>query len=98
MNAKASKTKAKKKRAVPYHYKPVDMDFDKWQIELRKQFGKEQKFKISNTGNHSFYSDFELFNPTSKATYKVAIRSTENNGNFCNCADFRVNGLGTCKH
>jgi SNF2 family DNA or RNA helicase len=92
------KSKTKAKKAVPYNYKPNDLDFEKWQIELRRQFAQEQKFKLTNTGDNPFYSDFNLYNPLSKTNYKVAIRSIEGEGNFCNCMDFRTNSLGTCKH
>lgn len=30
--------------------------------------------------------------------YRVAIRGAEPDRNFCSCADFKTNALGTCKH
>ena len=44
-----------------------------WQAALRKQFGLEQKFKLENVGGHAVFSDFQVTNPQSKQTYRVAI-------------------------
>jgi SNF2 family DNA or RNA helicase len=83
---------------VPYSHKPGDITLDEWQRKLRKQFAKEQKYKISNIGNHPFFSDFEVYNPESDKTYKVSIRDNVSSFNFCSCPDFRISVLGTCKH
>jgi len=86
------------KKRVPYSKKPAEMSVDEWQAELRKQFATDQKFKIQNTGDHPFYSDFEVFNPETGKSYKVSIRDNVNSYNYCSCPDFKVNTLGTCKH
>lgn len=86
------------KKKVPYSYKPVDLSVDEWQLRLRKQFAKEQKFKIKNIDDHLVYSDFEVHNPETGNTYKVSIRDSVTSFNFCSCPDFKINGLGTCKH
>ena len=86
------------KKRVPYSRKPEEMSVDEWQAELRKQFATDQKFKIQNTGNHPFYSDFKVFNPETGKSYKVSIRDNVNSYNYCSCPDFKVNTLGTCKH
>lgn len=83
---------------MPYSKKPAEMSVDEWQAELRKQFASDQKFKIQNTGDHPFYSDFEVFNPETGNTYKVSIRDNVSSYNYCSCPDFKVNTLGTCKH
>ncbi|HRC32584.1 MAG TPA: DEAD/DEAH box helicase, partial [Bacteroidia bacterium] len=44
------------------------------------------------------FSDYTIYNPETDKTYKVAIRSKHEKINFCNCLDFKTNGLGTCKH
>jgi SNF2 family DNA or RNA helicase len=49
-------------------------------------------------GEHPVFSDFNVFNPASGKSYKVAIRSKEPGLNFCSCPDFKINLLGTCKH
>ena len=93
-----NKNATRKEKKVPYYRKPEDLTVDEWQAALRKQFAAEQDFEIKNSGNHPVFSDFEVYNPKSGKTYKVSIRDNENSYNFCSCPDFRVNGLGTCKH
>ena len=85
-------------KKVSYYKKPENLTVEEWQIALRRQFGIEQNFELKNTGEHPFFSDFEVFNPETSKTYKVAIRNWEFGMNFCSCPDFKVNGLGTCKH
>ena len=79
-------------------HKPDDMTLEAWQIALRRQFGREQKFKLKNLGDEPFFSDFQVTNPQSKNTYRVAIRGGDLADNFCSCPDFLTNTLGTCKH
>lgn len=85
-------------KKVPYHRKPEDISVEDWQTALRKQYAIEQKFDITNMGDHAVFSDFEVYNPKSKNTYKVAIRDGATSTNFCSCPDFAINNLGTCKH
>jgi SNF2 family DNA or RNA helicase len=88
----------KQEKVIPYHHKPDDMTIDEWQAGLRRQFAITQNFIVENIGDHPVFSDFNVNNPISSKTYKVAIRSKEPGLNFCSCPDFRVNLLGTCKH
>ena len=67
-------------------------------MALRRQFGREQRFLLKNTGGHAVFSEFEVTNPQSGNTYRVAIRGSEAGNNFCSCPDFATNTLGTCKH
>jgi superfamily II DNA or RNA helicase len=78
--------------------KPEGMSLEDWQIELRRQFGREQKFMLRNLGDHPVFSEFEVTNPQSQNTYRVTVRGYEPGDNFCTCADFATNTLGTCKH
>jgi len=78
--------------------KPEDMSLEAWQIALRRQFGREQKLRLKNTGKGPIFSEFEVANPQTKRTYRVAIRGRGLGDNFCSCPDFAVNTLGTCKH
>src|SRR3989304_2348613 len=64
----------------------------------RRQFGREQRFLLKNTGGHPVFSEFEVANPLSRNVYRVAIRGSEAGNNFCSCPDFATNTLGTCKH
>ena len=66
--------KPKKDSKLSRTHKPEDMPLEAWQIELRKQFGREQKFLLKNAGDHPVFSDFEVTNPESKNTYRVSIR------------------------
>ena len=78
--------------------KPEEMTLEAWQVDLRRQFGREQKFKVKNVGGQPVFSEFEVTNPQTKRTYRVAIRGSGLGDNHCTCPDFSVNTLGTCKH
>ncbi len=96
---KDSKKKKKKDDKIPYHRRPDGMAMEKWQIALRRQFVHDNDFSIEKTSPEIVYADYAVSNPASRNTYKVALRSPDQRGhNFCNCYDFRVSRLGTCKH
>lgn len=46
---------------------------------------------------HAVFSDFEVHS-RSGLTYRVEIRDVAGRQFACTCTDFRINGLGTCKH
>ncbi|MBK8922740.1 MAG: DEAD/DEAH box helicase family protein [Saprospirales bacterium] len=106
----AKKAKNPKPARVSYHRRPEDMQLDLWQLGLRKQFGEENDFHITNTGAAPVFSEFIVWNPATQNSYTVAIRSDipkkglppENTltrlGNSCSCQDFKTNRLGLCKH
>jgi len=77
---------------------PVDLSVADWQRGLRRQFGREQPFELENLGSEPFFSEFRVRNPTSKSSYRVAIRGLGPGGNFCSCPDYATSELGTCKH
>ena len=79
-------------------HRPQDMSLETWQRELRRQFGREQQFNVKNVGTERVFSDFQVSNPQTATTYHVAIRGARPGDNYCNCADFATNALGTCKH
>lgn len=101
---KSNRQPGKKKRRAAHEAKiskttkPDTLSLEEWQRELRRQFGSEQKFKLSNIGEHSVFSEFLVTNPTSRSTYRVAIRGPQPGDNYCSCPDFSTNELGTCKH
>ncbi len=74
------------------------MSLEDWQTRLRREFGREQKFKLQNIGSEAVFSEFQVTNPKSGSTYRVAIRGEQPGENFCACPDFATNTLGTCKH
>jgi superfamily II DNA or RNA helicase len=79
-------------------HKPRDMSLEDWQIELRRQFGREQNFTLKNLGDQPVFSEFEVTNPHSQRTYRVHVRGARPGDNHCSCPDFATNTLGTCKH
>lgn len=85
-------------KKVSYHSQPVDLSIDEWQYALRKQYAENHTFGIKNLGDQAVFTDFRITSPESGLSYKVAIRSKDNSLNFCECNDFKTNGLGTCKH
>jgi SNF2 family DNA or RNA helicase len=83
---------------IPYYKKPTRLSVDQWQWSLRKQFGEENPFVISNIGQQPVFSDYLVYNPNTINNYKVSIRDFDYKRNFCNCLDFKTNRLGICKH
>src|SRR5439155_14907994 len=78
--------------------KPAGMSLEDWQVALRREFGRQQKFRLVNVGQSEIFSDFNVTNPQSGRTYRVSICGGGVGENRCTCPDFAVNTLGTCKH
>jgi SNF2 family DNA or RNA helicase len=78
--------------------KPDNLTLEEWQRQLRRQFGRDQKFKLTNVGEYLVFSEFLVHNPESRNTYRIAIRGVGPGDNFCSCPDYATNELGTCKH
>lgn len=99
MNRPKNKRKARPQRAkrLSRTRKPEHLSSSEWQAGLRRQFGREQIYGLTNIGEHRFFSDFEVLSD-SGATYLVSIRGSTPGDNRCTCPDFRTNLLGTCKH
>jgi hypothetical protein len=85
-------------KKVSRTHKPDHLTLDQWQAALRRQFGREQKFKWRNLGDGRILSEYSVTNPATKRTYRVVIRGRSAGENHCSCPDFAVNTLGTCKH
>ena len=68
------------------------------QIDIRRQRGREGKFRIQNLGRNRVFSDYQVANPASGGQYRVSIRGFDVGDNTCECPDFKTNTLGTCKH
>ena len=45
---------------------PAGLEPEAWQIALRRQFGREQKFALENIGDHPVFSDFRVTNPAER--------------------------------
>ncbi len=101
LRAKAAKRRSARKvhiKKISRLRKPEDMSLEQWQIALRREFGQKQNFRLKNAGREPVFSEFEVTNPQTKRTYRVAIRGEGLGENFCSCPDFTTNTLGTCKH
>jgi SNF2 family DNA or RNA helicase len=85
-------------KKVSYLRQPDDLTTEEWQYALRKQFAEMHPFGIVKHEKKQVYGDYSVTNPSTARTYKVALRSNDNSANFCECNDFKTNGLGTCKH
>jgi superfamily II DNA or RNA helicase len=97
-NKKAGKSGKHKPRKLSHLKKPPGMSLEDWQRELRRQFGREQNYRLKNVGDHAIFSEFEVTNPQTQRTYRVHVRGPNPGDNFCSCPDFATNTLGTCKH
>ncbi|HYC90934.1 MAG TPA: DEAD/DEAH box helicase [Thermoanaerobaculia bacterium] len=94
---KRARTRDAEPRVSRLH-RPEEMPLEEWQRRLRKQYATEQPFRLENIGEHPIFSDYRVTNPARGSVHRVAIRGAEPGRNYCSCADFRTNHLGTCKH
>ncbi len=73
---------------------------DREEIERRRQRARTEAPRVENrdrSGRFPVFSNFLVHSP-SGVTYEVEIRDVARRQFACGCVDFRVNGLGTCKH
>lgn len=92
----ASKKRNTASAPVPpvYDWRTTDAD----EIERRRQRARDESFIITNQeGRHPIFSNFAV-KSDSGMKYSVEIREIGSRQFACNCVDFRINGLGTCKH
>ncbi len=72
---------------------------DEDEIEQRLKRAKAEPMDITNLEPaERFFSTFAVDSEGSGMRYRVEVRSLDSRQNSCTCPDFRVNGLGTCKH
>src|SRR5947207_7381043 len=68
------------------------------EIKKRRLRARQESFNIANTDpQHPIFSNFRV-KSASGLTYSVEIRDLRQRQFACDCVDFRINGLGTCKH
>jgi superfamily II DNA or RNA helicase len=68
------------------------------EINRRRERARTEDFKITNAEPaHSIFSNFRV-KSGSGLTYLVEVRDVRQRQFACQCVDFRINGLGTCKH
>lgn len=94
----ATKVKRRTPPKLSRQHQPEHLTLEEWQTELRRQFGRSQKFRLRNLGEEPVFSEFAVTNPQSRSSYRVTIRGSQPGDNACTCGDFVTNTLGTCKH
>jgi hypothetical protein len=68
------------------------------EILKRQLRARQERPRVVNlTPVHPVFSDFEVHSG-SGLDYRVEIRDVAGRAAACTCTDFRINGLGTCKH
>ena len=78
----------------PHNWRTTDED----EINRRRARARTEEFRISNTDpRHPIFSNFRV-RSGSGLTYSVEVRDVRQRQFACDCVDFRINGLGTCKH
>ncbi len=97
---KSAKKSTKKKRAAAIPLPPAAdwRTTDQDEILRRVQRARAEKHSITNLHPESLvFSRFAVKSP-SGMVYQVEVRDIKDRSFSCNCPDFRINGLGTCKH
>src|SRR5260370_20029229 len=92
----ASKIKTAQEIEVPpaHNWRTTDED----EINRRRARAQAEDFRVSNSDpRHPIFSNFRV-QSGSGLTYSVEIRDVRQRQFACDCVDFRINGLGTCKH
>lgn len=90
-----------RRRKTPPKDLPPVLDWrtsDHDEIARRQLRGKNDRFRISNlTPRFPVFSNFEV-RSSSGMSYSVEVRNVRLRQFSCQCTDFKINGLGTCKH
>jgi hypothetical protein len=78
----------------PHNWRTTDED----EINRRRARARTEEFRIANAEpHHPIFSNFRV-QSGSGLTYSVEVRDVRQRQFACDCVDFRINGLGTCKH
>ncbi|TAG28960.1 MAG: SWIM zinc finger family protein, partial [Verrucomicrobia bacterium] len=68
------------------------------EIKRRQVRAREEQARVVNLDpSHVIFSNYEVHSPSGQ-TYRVELRDLAARHQACTCTDFRINGLGTCKH
>src|SRR5262245_28162287 len=90
----AISAKRELKPPSPHDWRTTDND----EINRRRLRAREASFSITNADpRHPIFSSFRV-KSESGLTYSVEVRDLRERQFACDCVDFRINGLGTCKH
>jgi superfamily II DNA/RNA helicase len=68
------------------------------EIQFRQQRGRKESMQIKPLKRYPYPFDSFNVGSSSGLEYLVEIRSLTDPINSCNCPDYKVNTLGTCKH
>jgi len=88
-----------RRRAQPPNVPPVYdwQTTDQEEIDRRKLRAEEGRYRVENLEpHHAVHASFRVSGRES--AYVVEVRDASKREAVCECVDFRVNGLGTCKH
>ncbi|HEY9247771.1 MAG TPA: hypothetical protein VIO38_01500, partial [Rariglobus sp.] len=92
---------SKARRKNPADQLPPASDWrttDTDELLKRRLRAREDKARVVNLDPaHPVFSRFAVHSP-SGLTYHVELRDLAARHHACTCTDFRINGLGTCKH
>ena len=96
-----NKKKAKKPGAADEIKLPADGDWrttDEDEINRRRLRAREEAMQVTNLApEYPVLSDFRVASASGQP-YTVQIHDVAQRLFACSCMDFRINGLGTCKH
>ncbi|MFO0969426.1 MAG: hypothetical protein U0793_28040 [Gemmataceae bacterium] len=84
-----------RRRQLSRQSRPADMSLEEWQIELRRQFGRQQSFQLKNLGDYPIFSEFQVANPQSKAFTASSFAAKSRRQLLLLGGDFATNHLGT---
>ncbi|HYW76309.1 MAG TPA: DEAD/DEAH box helicase [Gammaproteobacteria bacterium] len=80
--------------AIGQGWRTTDAD----EIERRRQRADSEELQVSaDTPDGALFGAYSVQSRGDR-NYRVEFRSTEQPINSCDCPDYEVNGLGTCKH
>lgn len=92
---------ASKRRSIEAYAVPAAHDWrttDEQETARRRERARMESFQIVNLDTrHRVFSNFRVTSRSGMA-YSVEIRDIQGRQFACECIDFRINGLGTCKH
>lgn len=79
-------------------YQGTTLTTDEDELLFRKQRGLKESMDVVPLVLYPYPFDNYLIRSGTGLDYTVEIRSFSEQYNTCSCADFQINGLGTCKH
>lgn len=82
---------------VPLEHLTVD-ELRHRMLADRKKRAAEEKMTVRSVHPDKPWTDYVVTSSGSGRTYRVAIRSLDDEDSYCTCPDFRTNRLAVCKH